>query len=124
MFETLLNYRLVWDTIDILIVAIILYYILSIIEGTRAVQILFGLSIVFLLYFLSQSGGLFTINWILGHFLGSIIIIIVILFQSDIRKALASIGRKPLLIQLNKNLSEEYVVEEVVKSTSYLSSTK
>ena len=122
--ESILDFRYFWDTLDILLVALIFYYILKIIEGTRAAQILFGLAVVVLLFFASQSTGLFTLNWVLNHFLGSIILIIVILFQNDIRKALANIGKKPLLLRFGKVLSEEETVDEVVKASTFLASRK
>ena len=122
--ESILDFRYFWDTLDILLVALIFYYILKIIEGTRAAQILFGLAVVVLLFFASQSTGLFTLNWVLNHFLGSIILIIVILFQNDIRKALANIGKKPLLLRFGRVLSEEETVDELVKASTFLASRK
>ncbi|MGI9534849.1 MAG: diadenylate cyclase CdaA [Thermodesulfobacteriota bacterium] len=122
--ESILDFRYFWDTLDIVLVAFIFYYILKIIEGTRAAQILFGLAVVVLLFFASQSTGLFTLNWVLNHFLGSIILIIVILFQNDIRKALANIGKKPLLLRFGKVLSEEETVDELVKASTFLASRK
>ncbi len=65
MFDTILNFRYIWDTLDIVLVAFIIYYALTMIEGTRALQVLFGLVLLFVLFYLSQ-GGLFTLNWILG----------------------------------------------------------
>ncbi|MGI9553855.1 MAG: diadenylate cyclase CdaA [Thermodesulfobacteriota bacterium] len=122
--ESILDFRYFWDTLDIVLVALIFYYILKIIEGTRAAQILFGLAVVVLLFFASQSTGLFTLNWVLNHFLGSIILIIVILFQNDIRKALANIGKKPLLLRFGKVLGEEETVDELVKASTFLASRK
>jgi len=121
MLDAISNFRYFWDTIDIIVVALIIYYLLSLIEGTRAVQMLFGLAAVFVLYFLSQRWELYTLNWILGHFLGSIILIAVILFQQDIRRALAAFGGNPLVLKIYHGKSEELVVDEIVKATSFLS---
>lgn len=122
MFEAISNFRIVWDSLDILLVALIIYYILTLIEGTRAVQMLVGLGALFLLYLLSQRWEFFTLSWILGHFLGSIILIVVILFQQDIRKALAALGKNPFLIKISPGKSENHIVDEIVKATSFLSS--
>ncbi|MFA9408522.1 MAG: diadenylate cyclase CdaA [Candidatus Dadabacteria bacterium] len=119
MFDTILNFRYVWDTLDIALVAFIIYYALTMIEGTRALQVLFGLVLLFALFYLSQEG-LFTLNWILGQFLGSIILIVVILFQHDIRRALAAIGRRPFLLKISSGKTKESYVEEIVKASSYL----
>ncbi len=115
----LLDFRYVWDTLDIVLVAFIIYYVLSIIEGTRAVQILLGLVLLALLYYFSQRG-LFTLNWILGQFLGSIILIVVILFQHDIRRGLAAMGRRPFLLKMFSGKSKQLFVEEIVKASAYL----
>lgn len=119
MLEAILNYRYVWDTLDIILVAFVIYYALRMIEGTRAVQVLFGLVLLVVLYYFSQRG-LFTLNWILGQFLGSIILIIVILFQNDIRRGLAAIGRRPFLLKMSPGKSRQLYAEEVVKAASYL----
>lgn len=122
MFDAISNFRIIWDSLDILIVALIIYYILTLIEGTRAVQMLVGLGALFLLYLFSQRWEFFTLGWILGHFLGSIILIVVILFQQDIRKALAALGKNPFLIKISPGKSETHIVDEIVKATSFLSS--
>lgn len=122
MFEAISNFRLL-DMVDIVIIAIVIYYILSLIEGTRAVQMLFGLAAILLLYFLSQSWELYTLNWILGHFLGSIILIVVILFQNDLRRALATLGKNPLVSKLSYGkYSEESIINEIVKAASLMAS--
>jgi len=117
MFDVISNfgYR---DVVDIVIVAMIIYYILNIIEKTRTVYVLFGLAVLAGLYLLSQVGELFTLNWILGHFLGSIILIAVILFQNDIRRALITLGRNPLILRLTPGNSQEVLVDEIVSCQS------
>jgi len=123
MFDTIQNFRYIWDTLDIVLVAFIIYYALTMIEGTRALQVLLGLILLFVLFYLSQ-GGLFTLNWILGQFLGSIILIVVILFQHDIRRGLAAIGRRPFLLRISPGKTREAYVEEIVKASSYLANRK
>ncbi|MGE0369725.1 MAG: diadenylate cyclase, partial [Candidatus Dadabacteria bacterium] len=119
MFDAIFNYRYVWDTLDILLVAFIIYYVLRMLEGTRALQVLFGFVLLVVLYYVSQRG-LFTLNWILGQFLGSIILIVVIIFQNDIRRGLAALGRRPFLLKMSPGKSKEQYLEEVVKASSYL----
>jgi diadenylate cyclase len=124
MIDAILNFRYLSDTVDIIVVALIIYYILRLIEGTRAVQVLFGLASVFVLYFLSQRWELYTLNWILDHFLGSIILIVVILFQNDIRRALAAFGGNPLGLKTYYGKSEQLIVDEIVKAASFLSNRR
>lgn len=123
MLDAILNYRYIWDTVDIMLVAFIIYYVLRMIEGTRALQVLFGFVLLIVLYYVSQRG-LFTLNWILGQFLGSIIIIVVILFQNDIRRGLAAIGRRPFLLKLSPGKSREIFSEEIVKAASYMANRR
>lgn len=124
MLDAILNFRYLSDTADIIVVALVIYYILRLIEGTRAVQMLFGLASIFVLYFLSQKWELYTLNWILDHFLGSIILIVVILFQNDIRRALAAVGGNPLGLKTYYRKSEQLVVDEIVKAASFLASRR
>ena len=55
MFEFISNYRYIQDTLDILLVAIVIYYVLRFIEGTRAVQMIFGLILIVIVYFFAQN---------------------------------------------------------------------
>lgn len=105
------------DVIDILLVAIIIYRILFMIRGTRAVQILGGLGIIFLVYVLSQLFELYTLNWMLSAFLGSVILVIVVLFQPEIRRALARFARNPFSAAIPMELE---FAEELVRSTTAL----
>jgi len=124
MFEFISNYRYIQDTLDILFVAIVIYYVLRFIEGTRAVQMIFGLMVLAIVYFFARNFDLFTVNWLLGNILSFIILIAVILFQHDIRRFLAAIGRSPFLINFNSQHTDTNVINEIVKSASYLSSNK
>lgn len=84
------------DVLDILLVAVIVYWILLFIRGTRAVQILFGLLLFTGMFVLSRKIGMVTFPWIAGNVLGSLIVILVIVFQSEIRRGLAKMGQAGL----------------------------
>ena len=89
----ILPVRFTWrDVLDICLVAVILYQIILLIKGTRAVSVIYGLLAVGLVYVLSEAIGLYTLNWLLANFLSSIFLVIIILFQQDIRKALSEVG--------------------------------
>jgi uncharacterized protein (TIGR00159 family) len=89
----LIDIQITWrEVLDIALVAFIYYRLLLFIKGTRAVPVLYGLVLVVVLFYASDELGLYTLNWFLANFLGSIFIVIIILFQSDIRKALAEMG--------------------------------
>lgn len=80
------------DLVDITIVSILLYQVIQLLRGTRAIAILSGLGLLTILYIISRSIGLYTLTWLLQHIFGSLFILIVVIFQSDIRQALGEIG--------------------------------
>ena len=79
--------------LDILIVAYVIYRIALLIRGTRTMQMVVGLVVVAGAFVGSQMLGLFTLNWLLNNFLGSLIVILVVIFQADIRRALTGSAR-------------------------------
>lgn len=83
------------DCIDIVVVAVVIYYVLQLIKGTRARQLIVGLLIVLITFAIARKLELFTLGWLLNSFVGSIVIVIVILFQDDIRRLLINLGRSP-----------------------------
>jgi diadenylate cyclase len=80
------------DIVDVLIVAYVIYRIALLIRGTRTMQMVVGLVIVGVAFVASQILGLFTFNWLLNNFLGSLFVILVVIFQADIRRALTRVG--------------------------------
>lgn len=85
------------DIVDILIVSYIIYRIILLIRGTRAVQMLAGIIFITIIYFISSQLGLMALHWLLRTFLSSILLIIIIVFQRDIRRALTQMGKTPFL---------------------------
>ena len=77
------------DIADILLVSFVVYQVILLVKGTRAMQMILGLGVVVVTLVVSNLLKLETINWILNSFLSSIILVIIILFQSDIRRALS-----------------------------------
>ena len=83
------------DGLDISIIWYLIYRLLQMLRGSRAMQMIIGLAVVLMAYVLSRGLGLFTLNWILDNFLASIILVIIVIFQSDIRRALTQAYRSP-----------------------------
>jgi diadenylate cyclase len=114
--------RLRWqDGLDILIVAYVIYRIALLIRGTRTMQMVVGLGILAVAFVASQILGLFTLNWLLNNFLGSLIIILVVIFQADIRRALTGVGARSFFTT-HPNVSD--VAEELVKTAEWLSARR
>lgn len=107
------------DVIDIFLVALVIYQIIMIIRGTRALQILFGLVFIFGMYGISGAAHLNTLHWLLDKFLGSIILVIVVLFQADIRRALARFGTIRSFSSANYEADENFI-DELVRSVNAL----
>lgn len=106
------------DLFDIALVAFAIYWLLILIRGTRAVQILMGLMIMISTGLLSERLQLRATDWIIDTFLGSAVIILVILFQQDIRRALARVGRG--VFRGVTHGEESQILEEVVRATQIL----
>ena len=121
MLELLSNFR-VQDAIDIAIIAFVIYRIIDLIRGTRAVQMLIGLAVVFLTYLSSQYFSLYTLNWILDNFLSSILLVIVVIFQDDIRRALTQVGTRPFFGTEPRLHGQD--LEEIVRAAVSLASKR
>ncbi len=81
------------DFIDILIVAIILYYLINLIRETRAMQLVKGIIFLFIVFFLSQWLKLNALNYILGGAMQIGAFAIVVIFQPELRNLLERMGR-------------------------------
>ena len=123
MFEMLQNFRPLVDLLDILIVAFIIYRIILLIKGTRAVQMLLGLAVILIVYVVSQVIGLYTLHWFLDNFLSSLIVVIIVIFQSDIRRALMHVGRNPFFAGMSYR-EEKEVIEELAQASAVLASRR
>jgi len=109
------------DVLDILIVGFIIYRVILLIRGTRAVQMLAGLAVLTVVYFAARTFELYTLHWLLGTVLGSLFILIIIVFQDDIRRALAQMGQTPFLKVRVKTIQ---AIEEIAKAATSLADDK
>ena len=114
----------VWDLVDILVVSVLIFEVLKLIRGTRAVQMVFGGASLVVLLYGSRWGHLETVNWLVRNLLSYVVFAFIVLFQSDIRRALAHFGRAPFFRYFTKvELAEEWV-EELVVAASMLSTQR
>src|SRR3990172_2563287 len=121
MFELLSNFRL-RDAIDIGIIAVFIYRIIDLIRGTRAVQMLLGLVVVFIAFLSSKYFDLYALNWVLDNFLGSILLVIVVIFQDDIRRALTQVGTRPFFG--SEPGIQQQDLEEIIRAAVSLASKR
>src|SRR5471032_1669933 len=113
-----------WDLADILVVSILIYEVLKLIRGTRAVQMALGGGVLVALFYGSRWGHLETVNWLIRNLVGYIVFAVIVLFQSDIRRALAHLGRAPFFRYFAKPESAEESIEELVVAAGMLSSQR
>jgi diadenylate cyclase len=110
-----------WAILDILIISTIIYQILNLVKGTKAAQILTGILVILGTFLFSSVVPLTTVNWVMGKFYSSFLVIVVILFQDEIRNALSRLGKKPLVSSTGEQTPSR-IVEEVAKAAVSLAS--
>jgi diadenylate cyclase len=111
------------DILDILLVAVVLYWLLLLMKGTRAAKILIGLILLFIAFLLSGYVGLYTMDWLIQSFWAQIVLVLVILFQPEIRRALAQMGEASFLPS-RASAEELKSLEEIVRASVALSNRK
>jgi diadenylate cyclase len=107
------------DVLDILVVTYVVYRALLVLRGTRAMQMGTGLGIIFLIYLVSKWAGLTTLFSLLKELLASIILIIVVVFQNDIRRGLMRVGARAFFGGLARQ-QESKAIDEVVAAATEL----
>ena len=113
-----------WDLLDIAIVSVLIYQLLLHIKGTRAAQMALSSGLLIGLFFLSRWLQLETVNWIIRNLATYLVIAIVVLFQSDIRRALAHFGRSPFLRYFDRSRRTDETLEELVVTASNLAAKR
>ena len=111
------------DLVDIVLMSIILYRLLLIIKGTKAAHMLMGLGVLLVASLLSRYFELYTVDWLIQSFWSQIVIAIIILFQPEIRRALAQMGESQLFQTLT-SAEELKSLEEIVRATIALANRK
>lgn len=121
------------DVLDIILVAVLLYYIYKLLKGTVAINIVIGITLIFLIWKITQALHMEMLSGILGYLLSGGVIALIIVFQQEIRKFLLMIGttnfstKRGFLNQLNFMKTEansEVDVETILKACSSMSKTR
>jgi diadenylate cyclase len=113
-----------WDLLDIAIVSFLFYEFLKLIRGTRAVQMAAGSLIIVGLFYMSRLAPLQTVNWLIRNILVYVAFAAIVIFQSDIRRALAHFGQAPFFRYLNRQVAADETIEEIVVAATMLSAQK
>jgi diadenylate cyclase len=107
------------DVLDIVVVAALVYRVLLLIRGTRAMQMVIGLGLVFMVYQLARRMGLLTLYSLLDGLLTSLVLIVVVIFQAEIRRALMRFGGRTWWLP-GASEKATSAIEEVVKAATML----
>jgi diadenylate cyclase len=111
------------DIVDILLVSFLIYRAFLLIKGTRAIQLIVGFIIILFVFYLSKKLEFFTMGWILDNFVGSIIIVIVVIFQNDIRRMLLALGRSTFFKRISY-LEQTLFYDELANACTFLGNKK
>lgn len=111
------------DVLDIIIVSFIVYRIIILIKGTGALQVVIGLIIIFAVFLISVIFKFYATEYIFGNFISLIIIVIIVLFRNEIKKALIEVGKNPFSIAQSK-LEKVGLIEEISKAVNELALKK
>lgn len=123
IFSNLISSIRFIDLLDVCIVGFIVYRVLLLIRGTRAMQMLTGLGILGIGFFASFRVNLFTTHWILSYFFDHLILIVIVLFQDDLRRALTHVGKNPFFAGASDE-EEREMVDEISRAATRLAKEK
>ncbi len=112
------------DALDIALVSFLLYELLLLIRGTRAVQMALSGGFLLVLYFLSQWLQLETVNWVIRNLAAYVVFAVIVLFQTDIRRALAHFGRAPFFRYFERAEHADETIEELVTAATNLAARR
>ena len=97
-----------WIALDIILVALLIYQVLVMIRGTRAVPMLVGLTVLAILFYFAQIGELTTLNWVVSRVLPYVVFALIVVFQSEIRHVLTDLGRRLTFLGGSGSESDSY----------------
>lgn len=108
--------------VDISLVAYVIYKAITIIRGTRAVQLVKGIAVILAVWFISSFFGLRTLQWIMGNSVTYGLLAIIIIFQPELRRALEQLGRGRLFGRAYYVEEDETLktIDAIMKSTKYM----
>ncbi|MFH1640782.1 MAG: diadenylate cyclase CdaA [Candidatus Omnitrophota bacterium] len=122
MINILSNWKMI---LEILILWFVIYHIMLFFEGSRAIQVLRGIVVLLLAFFIFQRLGLGILDWLLAKLFAISVIAILIIFQPEIRQGLARLGQRNLLFGAALREEElDYVLQQIAKATDNLCKNK
>jgi uncharacterized protein (TIGR00159 family) len=108
--------------LDISLVYYLVYRLLLTIRGTRAAQMIVGIVLVGAAFFVAERLELSTVSWLLDNFIAYFIILIIVVFQADIRRALGRLGQN--ILPFGRKQETTHIVDEVVAAVEQVARAK
>jgi diadenylate cyclase len=122
IFENLSARELVVALIDIFILYYVIYRVLLIIKGTRAAQMMIGIVLISAGFVAAERFDMTTMSWLLHNFIDYFFIIVIVVFQQDIRRALMRIGQN--VVPFGRTHEVSQVLEEVIDAANHLAKAR
>lgn len=121
-FTDLMPVNVIVNILDVLFVWFVIYKVITLIKGTKAVQLLKGIFVIVIARVVTDFFGLNTLDWLLDRVIEYGFLAIIIIFQPEIRRALEQIGRGKLFSRSSMQVEEEQgrLITAMTKSISYM----
>jgi len=123
-FHTLTWKSAIKDAADILIVSYLIYKMIQLVRGTRAVQLLKGIFLLIITWALATWLNLYTLKWVMNQLFPFGVMTVLIIFQPELRRALEQLGRSKLFSRTAADQDVSQQIGEVIKAINYLSRRK
>ncbi len=117
-YSTLTVGSVATTVVDVALVYYLIYRLLLTIRGTRAAQMVVGIVLVGAAFFVAERVELSTVSWLLDNFISYFIILIIVVFQADIRRALGRLGQS--MMPFGRKQETSHIVDEVVAAVAQL----
>jgi len=114
-----------WKVIlEILILWFVIYQVMLFFEGTRAIQVVKGIALILVAFFIFQKLGLERLDWLFRNFFATSIIALLIIFHPELRKGLAKLGQKNLFVSSMDEEELDKMLKEITKAAQGLRNDK
>jgi diadenylate cyclase len=114
-----------WKPIlEVLILWVAIYHVMLFFEGTRAIQVVRGIALILVAFFLFQKFGLERLDWLFRNFFATSIIALLIIFHPELRQGLARLGQKNIFVNSMDEEDLDKMLKEITKAASALSDYK
>lgn len=124
MFDISSPFRVAMTIIDLALVVIIVYYLLRLLKKTRAIQISKGFLVLIFFLAVSRLLDLKILNFILDNFLTYGVLLVIVVFQPELRSALEKLGRKSQIFDFDDKIKDKQVISEIVKAVEIMALKK